>query len=179
MRKILQRILKILAKLVLRKYKPVIIAVTGNVGKTSTKEAIYHVLKTHFGEHRVRRNHRNYNNEIGVPLTIFGLETGGRSIFRWLVRFIKVFWMIIFTTPYPSFLILEMGADRPGDIKYLVKFVHSKVGLITALVPIRRTARNCSLVIQRKSTLFTGDSSMALKMPKSLERVSTCLRVRV
>jgi UDP-N-acetylmuramoyl-tripeptide--D-alanyl-D-alanine ligase len=129
----LQYILKILAKAVLKKYKPVIIAVTGSVGKTSTKEAIYHVLKTHFGEHRVRRSQRNYNNEIGVPLTIFGLETGGRSIFRWLIRFIKVFWMIIFTTSYPSFLILEMGADRPGDIKYLVKFVHSKVGLITAL----------------------------------------------
>jgi len=133
MRKILQFILKIFAKLVLKKYKPVIIAVTGNVGKTSTKEAIYHVLKTHFGERQVRRNIRNYNNEIGVPLTIFGLETGGRSIFRWLIRFIKVSWMIIFKIPYPNFLILEMGADRPGDIKYLVKFVHPKIGLITAL----------------------------------------------
>ena len=133
MRKILQFILKIFAKLVLKKYKPVIIAVTGNVGKTSTKEAIYHVLKTHFGERQVRRNIRNYNNEIGVPLTIFGLETGGRSIFRWLIRFIKVSWMVIFKIPYPNFLILEMGADRPGDIKYLVKFVHPKIGLITAL----------------------------------------------
>lgn len=133
MRKILQYILKILAILVLRKYKPVIIAVTGSVGKSSTKEAIYHVLKTHLGERQVRRNMRNYNNEIGVPLTIFGLETGGRSIFRWLIRFIRVFWMVIFKIPYPNFLILEMGADRPGDIKYLVKFVHPKVGLITAL----------------------------------------------
>lgn len=133
MRKILQFILKILAKLVLRKYKPVVIAVTGSVGKTSTKEAIYHVLKTHFGEHQVRRNMHNYNNEIGVPLTIFGLETGGRSIFRWLLRFIKVSWMVVFKIPYPNFLILEMGADRPGDIKYLVKFIHPKVGLITAL----------------------------------------------
>lgn len=133
MRKILQYILKILSKLVLKKYKPVIIAVTGSVGKTSTKEAIYHVLKTHWGEHRVRRNLRNYNNEIGVPLTIFGLETCGRSIFKWLIRFIKVFWMIIFKIPYPNFLVLEMGADRPGDIKYLVDFVHPRVGLITAL----------------------------------------------
>jgi len=138
MRKILQKILKILSKLVLKKYKPVIIAVTGSVGKTSTKEAIYHVLKTHFGEHRVRRNERNYNNEIGVPLTIFGLETGGRSIVRWVFRFFRVLWMLIFPVPYPSFLILEMGADRPGDIKYLTDFVHPKIGLITALgdVPV-------------------------------------------
>lgn len=133
MRKILQKILKILSKLVLKKYKPIIIAITGSVGKTSTKEAVYHVLKTHWGEHRVRRNQRNYNNEIGVPLTIFGLETGGRSIFLWFFKFIKVFWMLIFRVPYPNFLILEMGADRPGDIGYLTNFVHPKVGVVTAL----------------------------------------------
>lgn len=132
-RKILQKKLKFLAKFVLRKYKPIIIAVTGSVGKTSTKEAIYHVLKTHFGEHRVRRNERNYNNEIGVPLTVFGLETGGRSIFRWIARFIKIIWMIIFTQSYPNFIVIEMGADRPGDIKYLVNFVKPKVGVITAM----------------------------------------------
>jgi UDP-N-acetylmuramoyl-tripeptide--D-alanyl-D-alanine ligase len=133
LRKILQKILKILSILVLRKYKPVVIAVTGSVGKTSTKEAIYHVLKSHWGEHRVRRNERNYNNEIGVPLTIFGLETGGRSIFKWFIRFIKVIWMIIFKVSYPQFLIIEMGADRPGDIRYLVDFVHPKIGVITTL----------------------------------------------
>jgi len=133
MRKILQKILKILAKLVLKKYKPIVIAITGSVGKTSTKEAIYHILKSHFGEKEVRRNQRNYNNEIGVPLTIFGLETAGRSIFGWIFKFIKIFWMIIFKIPYPSFLVLEMGADRPGDIKYLTDFVHPKVGVITAL----------------------------------------------
>ena len=133
MRKILQFILKELSKSVLKKYKPTIIAVTGSVGKTSTKEAIYHVLKSHFGEKEVRRNQRNYNNEIGVPLTLFGLETAGRSIFGWLGKFIKIFETIIFKVPYPSFLVLEMGADRPGDIKYLTSFIHPKVSIITAI----------------------------------------------
>ncbi|MBU4284899.1 hypothetical protein KKF60_01685 [Patescibacteria group bacterium] len=133
MRKILQKILKILAKIALNKYKPVVIAITGSVGKTSTKEAIYSVLKSHFGEKRVRRNYRNYNNEFGVPLTIFNLETAGRSIFLWIPKFIKMFWMIIFRVDYPDFLILEMGADKPGDIKYLLDFVHHKVGVITAV----------------------------------------------
>jgi len=133
MRKILQSILKTLTRSVLKKYRPVIITVTGSVGKTSTKEAIYHVLKNHFGEIMVRRNQRNYNNEIGVPLTIFGLETGGRSIFRWLLRFLKIFWMVIVRVTYPSFLVLEMGADRPGDIEYLTNFIQPDVGVITAI----------------------------------------------
>ena len=133
MRKLLQKLLRFFSKSVLKKYKPVIIAVTGSVGKTSTKEAVFHVLKTHFGEKEVRRNQRNYNNEIGVPLTIFGLETGGRSVLLWFLKFMKIFWMTIFRVKYPSFLVLEMGADRPGDIKYLVDFVQPKVGVITAL----------------------------------------------
>ena len=133
MRKLLQKILKIFAKIVLAKYKPIIIAITGSVGKTSAKEAIYAVLKSHFGEKRIRKNERNYNNEIGVPLTIFKMETGNRSIFKWLFKFIKIFWMIIFRIKYPDFLILEMGADRPGDLLYLLRFVKHKVGVVTAI----------------------------------------------
>ncbi len=133
LRKILQFMLKIPAKMVLAKYKPVVVAVTGSVGKTSTKEAIYAVLKSHFGEGQIRRNERNYNNEIGVPLTIFGLETAGRSIAIWFLRFIKIFLMLVFREKYPKILVIEMGADRPGDIEYLTHFVKPKVGIITAI----------------------------------------------
>ena len=47
LRKILQFKLKFLARLILKKYQPIIIEITGSVGKTSTKEAIYLVLKDH------------------------------------------------------------------------------------------------------------------------------------
>jgi len=138
MRKILQFILKILARLVLWKYKPVIVAVTGSVGKTSTKEAIYTILKNHFGEREVRRNQRNYNNEIGVPLTIFGLESGGKNLFIWCLRFLKVFWMLVFKQKYPKILVVEMGADKPGDIEYLTGFIKPNISVITAIgeVPV-------------------------------------------
>ena len=55
-------ILTIEAKLVLWKYKPKIVAVTGSVGKTSTKDAIYTVLKHH---KKVRRSQKSFNSEIG------------------------------------------------------------------------------------------------------------------
>jgi len=103
------------------------------VGKTSTKEAIYAVLKSHFGEKRIRKNEKNYNNEIGVPLTIFNLKTGGNSILKWIPKFIKMFYMILVKVDYPDFLVLEMGADKPGDIKYLLDFVKHKIGVVTTV----------------------------------------------
>lgn len=130
MRKILQYLLKILSKIVLWKYRPIIAAVTGSVGKTSAKEAIYAVLKNHFF---VRRSFENYNNEIGVPLTILGLQTGGCSMTKWFKNLFSGLVMIILKTNYPKILILEMGADKPDDIQYLIGFVPIKIGVLTAI----------------------------------------------
>ena len=134
LKKLLEKILRIFATAVLNKYRPEIVAITGSVGKTSTKEAIYSVLSGGFS---VRKNFKNYNNEIGIPLTIIGAETGGHSIFRWLAVFLKAIRLIIATDKnYPKILILEMGADKPGDIKYLTDFVPIKIGVVTRVAPV-------------------------------------------
>ena len=130
MRKILQYVLKILAKIVLWKYQPEVVAITGSVGKTSAKEAIYQVLGKYF---RARRNQRNYNNEIGVPLTILGVASGKSSILLWLMIFLKAIKIIFIRENYPDILILEMGVDRPGDMAYLTNFVPIDVAVITAI----------------------------------------------
>ena len=65
---------------VLDRHKPVVIAITGSVGKTSTKEAIATVLKSKFN---VRTAKKNLNTEVGVPLTILGIEQP-RTKFGWL-----------------------------------------------------------------------------------------------
>lgn len=134
MRNILQYILKILAKLILWRYKPEVVAVTGSVGKTGAKEAIYYVLKKQF---RTRRNIKNYNNEIGVPLTILGQDIAPETkiifLFSWLVIFIKACLTIIWQRNYPEILILEMGVSHPNDMKYLMSFVPVKIGVITAI----------------------------------------------
>ncbi len=131
MKKLLFKILKTLAKSVLKKYRPLVIGITGSVGKTSTKEAIYTVLRSNF---KARENLKNYNNEVGVPLTILGSETGGRSIFKWFKVFTRGLSLIIKKDPdYPEMLILEMGADKKGDIEYLVKFVPCDIGVVTAV----------------------------------------------
>lgn len=125
----LEKILKKMASSVLKKYRPKVVSVTGSVGKTSAKEAIYLVLK---GKFRVRRNRKNYNNEIGVPLAIVGISGGEGSIFKWLLVFLTWLKLMIFRQKdYPEILVLEIGADRPGDVKYMTEFIRTDAAVIT------------------------------------------------
>lgn len=124
----LEKILRWMSVKMVRKYNPKIIAVTGSVGKTTTKEMISAVLSSVYS---TRKNEKNYNNEIGAPLTIIGASSGDKSIIRWLGVFIKWLKRMVIPSEYPQILILEMGADRPGDIKYLCSFIPVDVGVIT------------------------------------------------
>jgi len=134
LKKILFTILRQLAQLILNKYQPEVIAITGSVGKTSTSEAVYTVLSAAFN---TRKNLKNYNNELGIPLSIIGVEAPGRSVAKWLVIFVKAASLILFKQKnYPQILILEMGADHPGDINYLTNFVPIKIGIVTSVAPV-------------------------------------------
>jgi len=126
----LEKTLKFMAVLLIKKYKPKIIGITGSVGKTSSKEAIYAVLFKHF---RVRKTEKNYNNEIGLPLSIIGAESGGKSAWKWIGVFLKWLGFLILPLKYPEILILEMGADRPGDIRYLTSFIRPEIAVITEI----------------------------------------------
>ena len=127
--------LNVLAWMYLKKYKPTIVAVTGNVGKTSTKEAIAVVLEK---SKRVRSGKGNLNNEFGVPLTIVGdwsddyYETGN-SILFWIKVLFVSFFKWFFQKDYPEILVLEYGADKPGDIKKLCKKYKPHVSVVTAI----------------------------------------------
>lgn len=127
---ILQMLLRYCAKKILKKYKPDVIGITGSIGKTSSKEAIAAVLGSKFN---VRSNKKNYNNEIGMPLTIIGVEkTPGKDIFGWFKVFAKAFALRFKRDEnYPDILVLEMGADKPGDIEYLIEIAPCKVGVLT------------------------------------------------
>src|SRR3989338_3841434 len=83
----LQYWLRILSKKIIKKYKPDVVGITGSVGKTTAKEAIAAVLENKF---IVRRSTKNYNNEIGLPLAIIGIEkTPGKSILGWVAAMLK------------------------------------------------------------------------------------------
>lgn len=87
-----------------RQFSPKVVGVTGSVGKTTTKDMIAAVLSTRY---RVLKTEGNYNNNIGLPLTLLRLD---RSC---------------------EICVLEMGMDRPGEIDYLGEIVQPDVGVIT------------------------------------------------
>lgn len=122
---------------IVRRYRPTVVAVTGSVGKTSARNAIAAVLGAKF---RVRSSGENYNNEFGVPLTIIGEKTPGKSAVGWLRIFAKASLLSAFAPtplrPYPNMLVLEYGLDRPGDILNLCKLAPPDVGVFTAVSPV-------------------------------------------
>lgn len=134
LRNILQKILKTESSLILRKYKPKIVAITGSVGKTSTKDACGCVLASRF---KIRKTVGSYNNEIGVPLTIIGEKTAGKNIFGWIKILLKGLLLIIISDKnFPEILILELGVDKPGDMDYLIGFIKPDVAILTAISEI-------------------------------------------
>ena len=122
------------AQLVLRRHKPKIIAVTGSAGKTTTKDAIYSVLSQN--DRFVRKSEKSYNSELGVPLTILGLESGWGSPWRWFLNIIKGFFVLVSSERYPEWLVLEVGADRPGDIRKLARWLVPDIAVITSIPDI-------------------------------------------
>lgn len=126
-KKVIYTILKWEAILVLKRFKPRIIGVAGSVGKTSTKDAIYAALKDFVV---IRKNQKSFNSEIGVPLTILGLETGWNSPKVWIQNIVKGF-KVLFSKEYPEWLVLELGTDRPGDMKKLISWIKLDYAVFT------------------------------------------------
>lgn len=137
------------AQAVLERYEPIIVAVTGSYGKTSTKNAIEAVLS---GSKKVRAAKGNFNNEIGVPLSILGVDSPGSSVFGW----VQVFLMSFAIKEYPEVLILEFGADRPGDIVELTKLAPPQIGILTGISPVHvSNYLNFEALMEEKGALLS------------------------
>ncbi|HET6311905.1 MAG TPA: UDP-N-acetylmuramoyl-tripeptide--D-alanyl-D-alanine ligase [Candidatus Nitrosotalea sp.] len=93
-----------LASFTLRRVNPLVVAVTGSNGKTSTKEMIAAILSKRFN---VKRSGGNLNTETGVPLTILSME------------------------PDATALVAEMGMQHAGDIARLIALARPSIGVIT------------------------------------------------
>lgn len=108
-------------------------AITGSVGKTSTKLAVATVLSEQF---RVRVNEGNHNTQMSAPLAILGIEypKNIKNIFAWL----KVFALAkkrIKSSADVDVIVQELGTDRVGEIAHFGTYLKPDIGIITAVSP--------------------------------------------
>lgn len=120
------------SKIVLFFKRPKIIAITGTVGKTTTKDILYAGLRDSFS---VRKSPKGFNSDIGVLLTILNLETQGVSIFAWIINIIKGLG-VTFMKNYPEVIIVEVGANYLGEIQKNAKLLRPDIAVFTKLPEI-------------------------------------------
>lgn len=107
-----------------------IVAVTGSVGKTSTKEALRHVLADQGETHA---SVASYNNHWGVPLTLARMSASAR------------------------YAIFEIGMNHPGEITPLVAMVRPHVAVVTTVAPVHLAQfRDIEEIAEAKAEVFTG-----------------------
>jgi UDP-N-acetylmuramoyl-tripeptide--D-alanyl-D-alanine ligase len=109
-----------------------IIAITGSVGKTSTKEALYAALDR-WRRGRVHRSVKSYNNHTGVPLSLARMPRD------------------------TEFAVLELGMSNPGEIAALTRLVRPHVALVTAIAPAHiETLGSEEAIADAKAEIFEG-----------------------
>ncbi|MFA5942532.1 MAG: UDP-N-acetylmuramoyl-tripeptide--D-alanyl-D-alanine ligase [Candidatus Paceibacterota bacterium] len=121
------------ARAVVRRYRPRIVMVTGSVGKTSTKDAVAAVLATRFF---VRKSEKSFNSEFGVPFTILGVENPWSNPFAWFRIVRSALALLLLPNHYPNMLVLEVGADQPGDLARILRLVTPDMVVVTRLPEI-------------------------------------------
>lgn len=155
--------------MVLALRKPSVIAITGSVGKTGTKDAVTHLLTQLSTPGSVRGSRKSFNSEIGIPLTILGLPNAWSNPLLWLINLMRGLVPLIPFTPYPSTLVLELGADHPGDIARAAAILEPDIAILTRLpdVPVHveyfdgpeavRKEKASLLTFLKKSGIFIGN----------------------
>lgn len=122
-----------LARIRLKRLRLFVIGVTGSIGKTSTKDAIFHILKSRY---QVARSEKSYNTDFGLPLAVLEQKSGFSSPLKWLFVVAGAVWKAFFGGRHVQMLVIEMGVDKPGDMNKLLKLAVPQTGVMTNIRPV-------------------------------------------
>jgi len=125
--------LGLFARAVLHKYRPTIVMITGSVGKTSTKDAVGEALTSRF---LVRKSDKSFNSEFGVPFTILNVGNPWGNPFAWVEMIKNGLALLFLPNHYPTMLVLETGADKPGDLARILHIATPDAVVVTRLPDI-------------------------------------------
>ncbi|MFA6415011.1 MAG: UDP-N-acetylmuramoyl-tripeptide--D-alanyl-D-alanine ligase [Candidatus Paceibacterota bacterium] len=126
-------LLTFFARAVVRRYRPHLIMVTGSVGKTSTKDAVAAVLGARYF---VRKSEKSFNSEFGVPFTILGVGNPWDDPLAWFSVLRSALALLLLPNHYPNMLVLEVGADKPGDLARILRIATPDAVVVTRLPEI-------------------------------------------
>jgi len=131
MKTIIRYLLERKVRAYLKKHHPLLVVVTGSVGKTSTKQALATVLSEKF---RVRAHAGNHNTHFSVPPAIMGVEypDNPRSISQWRAV-LQAMNLRIRGEKDVDVIVQELGTDTPGDVKQFGRYLHADVAVVTAV----------------------------------------------
>ena len=148
-------VLRFLVKIKLLRTRPKIVGITGSIGKTSTKEAVYHVLSEKYTTYR---SAKSLNTDIGLLLSVLEQSSGFGSPIAWAKIVLGATWNAFFGRRY-EYLVLEYGADKPGDIRELVAVVKPHIAIITHITLVHQAEgqfKNEEAVFNEKKRLVTS-----------------------
>ncbi len=133
-RRLIRPILELQARRLIARKHLKVVAVSGALGKTTTKTAIATVLGEKYRVLVHTGYFSNFNSEIGLPLAIFELKVPGLIInpFAWVWCIIQMELQIHRDYPY-NLLVLELGTDKPGDIPHFMTYLKPDIGIVTAV----------------------------------------------
>jgi UDP-N-acetylmuramoyl-tripeptide--D-alanyl-D-alanine ligase len=114
-----------------RRHSPQVVAVVGSVGKTTTKDAVYQVLSKGRVAASSRKNEKSQNSDVGTALTVLDLETPWSNPVKWIITLVRGAFVALFSKEYPKLLVMEVGADRPGEVSGTAAWLSVDVVVLT------------------------------------------------
>lgn len=133
LRKFVIKIIQLQAGYYLKKCQPQIIFICGTINRTDLKKSILNTLEQ--ANINARCNFKGYNSQIGLPLSILGLQAGFSSIRKWIKLLIKGFLVCLKHQNCPQYLILEIAIINKKEAHDILKYIKPNIVIFSDFLP--------------------------------------------